>query len=294
MSGMTFICKSIDENEIPKEIVENRNFSFPKVHTNSKDISNLSKQIKNHKKDVICIIPFCSTVEVEALGGVINLGDQRIGPRVNCFSYNTLEELKNMRDINLIDKRIKEVLDSIEILSEGNEIVSLNVAGPFMILTSLIDPLIFYKAIRKDRDSVKEVLDIVEDNIIKYIREALKSGAKIISFGDSVGTVDIVGPKVYKDIVGDTMLNVLKRIEKLEDFKGAIVHLCGKTSVSLEKYGFITSKPLEFKEDLTYGQALIEIINNKKDIKFVGHSCMKKTPIQLKNSKVWEINLNNN
>ena len=290
MSGMTFRCINTDENEIPKEIVEKNIELFPRVHTYKEEMANLSKEIKNYNKDTICTLPFCSIVEAEALGAIVDLGDERIGPRINEYVYNNIEDLKNMKAINFDEGRIKEVLGSIERLSKEGEVVALNISGPFMIITSLIDPMIFYKAIRKDREAVKDVLELIEDNIIEYVKRALNRGVKIISFSDSVGAEEIVGPRVYEDIAGVTAMNILRRIEQLKEFKQAIVHICGKTSVSLQKHEFIKLEPLTAKEDITYGEAIIDLINTQEDIKFIGHSCMKKTPHKLNRSKIWYIN----
>lgn len=288
MTGLDFICRIQGEDKAIKETIQTTKFSLPSAHTNSKDIAELSKEVKNHDKNTICVVPFCSTVEVESLGGNVNLGDDKVGPRVSSNSYNSMEELINLEKIDFTKGRIKEVLDSIEILSSDGEIVALNVSGPFIIITSLVDPMVFYKAVRKDKELVHSVIKMMEENILNYINEAIKRGAKIISYEDSVGAVDIVGPKVYKELTGEVTKNVLKKIGEFEDI---VVHICGKTSVALEKYEFAKSTAVKSEKDITYGEAIIDIINNKKDIKYIGHSCMKRTPHKLKDSIVWKLDL---
>jgi uroporphyrinogen-III decarboxylase len=58
----------------------------------------------------------------------------------------------------------------------------LNVEGPFTIISSLIDPMNFYKGIRKNKAAVTKIISVVEDSIVKYIIEGLKRGARIISY----------------------------------------------------------------------------------------------------------------
>ena len=288
MTGINFVCKIQGDDKAIKETIKSTRFSFPKAHTNSNDIAELSKEVKKHDKNTICVVPFCSTVEVEALGAKVNLGDEKIGPRVNSFAYESIEQLSKIEKINLEEGRIKEVLDSIEKLNNEGEIVTLNVSGPFIIITSLVDPMIFYKAVRKNKELVDKVITMIEDNIINYVKEGIRRGAKIISYEDSVGSVEIVGPKVYRDLTGKVTSEVLK---KIGEFDNIVVHICGKTSVALEKYEFAKSTPVKLKEDVTYGQAIIDIIKKQKDIKFIGHSCMKRTPDKLKNNIVWKIDL---
>lgn len=278
--GIDFICKSREQDEL----------SFSQVNINSEDIVKLSKKIKDHKKDNICTLPFCSTLEVEALGGKIILGDEKVGPRVKYFAYETIEELKDIEAINFNQGRIKEFLDSIEKLRDENEIVCFNISGPFTIATSLIDPMTFYKTLRKDRELVKKVLRIIEDNIVKFVKAALKRGASIISFSDSVASEDIVGPFVYKDVVGTSILSVFERLDEIKNSQKFIIHICGKTSVCLESHGYIRSSLLRPKRNITYGQFIINLINNTDKVKFIGHSCIKRSPNKV-SFKVWKINL---
>lgn len=81
----------------------------------------------------------------------------------------------------------------------------------------------FYKEIRKNKEWTDRLMGAIEDNIVNYMLEGLGRGAKILSYEDPVGSMDIVGPKVYREISGKTTYNILKRIEGQLD--GALVHL---------------------------------------------------------------------
>ncbi len=284
-----FKCISDHLEEIPKEIVERLGTTFPEAHMKVEPMCALAKALRENHNDTVSMIPFCLTVEAEALGADIKMGDEKIGPRVGEYAFQSIEELKNLKEIDLTKKRIKEVLEAVENLSKQGETVALAVQGPFTIMSSLIDPRLFYKAVRKDKESVEIFMKVIENSIVKYIEEGAKRGAKIISFGDSAGTIDIVGPKIYKEYSGRYSYNVLKKIEnKLGD---SILHLCGITSVSLDKGEFIKSTPIEVEENITYGAALEKIIDQRKDVKIVGHYCLKKTPIKMKKPVVWKIEL---
>jgi uroporphyrinogen-III decarboxylase len=247
----------------------------------------LAKELKEYKKDQIVRIPFCVTVEAEALGGRIKLGDDKNGPRVDQYVFSDIEELGKIKEIDLSRGRMKEVLDSVERLSRENETVALNVEGPFTIIASLIDPMIFYKGIRKHKEIVDKFMRMIEDNVVAYILAGIERGARIISYGDPVGSLDIVGPKVYQEISGQTTYNILKRVEPFLD--GRIVHICGKTSMAFDKLGFSESYPIEVEEELTYGEAILQLMNSNQEIKFIGHTCIKKTPFRMKKPIVWNV-----
>lgn len=289
-SKVTFKCVGDNFETIPESIAEEKGISFPAAHTNREDISVLAKELKNHRKDTICRVPFCTTVEAEALGANIKLGDEKVGPRVQRYIYNSVEELENIQEINLSKGRIQEVLNAVEILKNQGEIVCLNVEGPFTIISSLIDPMIFYRGIRKNREIVNKFIKVIEDSIVKYILEGIKRGADIISFADPVGAMDIVGPKTYKELSGKANLNILKRVQPY--LKNTLIHLCGKTSTAFEEIGFCESVPKEFDKNLTYGEAVLQLLEKDNDVKIIGHWCIKRTPIKKREPVIYSIKLN--
>ncbi|WFD11111.1 uroporphyrinogen decarboxylase family protein [Tepidibacter hydrothermalis] len=283
-----FECKSDELEQIPKEIIDSTELQFPKAHVDMDSMVNLSEKLKEYRKDTVCRIPFCVTVESEAMGAKINLGNEKNGPRVSEYMFDTIEELGNIKEIDLNKGRIRTVLDSVEQLRNQNEIVSLNVEGPFTIISSLIDQRSFYKGIRKNKEIIDNCIKVVEDSIVKYILEGIKRGANIISYADPCGSIDIVGPKIYKEISGKSTYKILKRVEdRLED---SIIHICGKTSIGLQKLDFIEACSMNHNENCTYGDAICGLLKDK-EINIIGHNCIKKTNLKTKNPKVWIIKL---
>jgi uroporphyrinogen-III decarboxylase len=287
--NIQFKCEGDNLEIIPDSIADNTGITFPRAHTENALMCLLAKELKNHKKDSICRVPFCVTVEAEALGGNIKLGDMKIGPRVDQYAFATIEELESIKNIDFNKGRIKEVLEATQKLNDEGECVALSVEGPFTILSSIIDPMVFYKGIRKNKEKIEEFLKVLEDNIVNYIIEGIKRGAKIISYGDPVGSLDIVGPKVYEQYSGKITYNILKRVEPY--LENSIIHLCGKTSTAFEKFNLSISKAIEFEEEITYGEAINRILHERKDVKFIGNSCIKRTPFIMKKPVVWEIKL---
>jgi uroporphyrinogen-III decarboxylase len=286
-SMMEFKCQSDNLEEIPGQIGRDFGITFPEAHRNSKDIALLAKAIKNHTEASVCIVPFCTTVEAEAMGGHIKLGDAKTGPRVEEYVFENLEDLNKLEKINFSKGRIKEVLDSVEKLNNEGEVVALNVEGPFTIISSLMDPRVFYRELRKNKCAVEAFIEKIEALIVEYILEGIGRGAKIISYGDPVGAMDIVGPSVYGSVSGRATYNILKALEgKLGD---SIIHLCGKTSTAFEKLGLSEAVKIEFEEEITYGEAMCRIIKERKDIKIIGHSCIKRARNKMKKTVVWSI-----
>lgn len=270
-TGDIFKCIGNEREIIPGEILEKLNISYEDSNRDASKMAMLSNHVREYKKRKYCILPFCHTVEAEALGSTIIL-DPMVGNRVYKYSIDDINLIDKISPIDLYSGRISKVLEAIKKLKDNGEKVCLAVIGPISLATSVMDSQLFYRALRKDRETVTKLLKLIEDTIVEYILEGIKQGVDIISFADPTGTIDIVGPKVYKDVSGKITYNILKRIEN--QLGNTIVHLCGKTSTSLENIGFLETNRIKV-EGCSYGEMLNNISKERDDIKFVGHWCIK-------------------
>lgn len=272
-----FKCLNSNHEMVPKELLKELKIDYCDIYKDSTAISFLSRNIKDYKKETICRIPFCNTLEAENMGALINHGDNSGGPRVSDYFIKTIDAISNVKNIDLTKGKLRDVLDSIKELKASKETVCLYVSGPITIATSLMESSLFYRAFRKDKDKLIILLKVIEDSLVDYILEAEAMGADIISYADPVGTIDIVGPKMYEALSGKITYSILKRIEgKLNN---TIVHLCGKTSTSLEAIGLIKPNTIELNEPAPYDEILRNLTKEKNSTNFIGHWCinMKKS-----------------
>jgi len=288
---MDFICTGDDLEQIPEEVVRKTGISLPEAHSDKNSMAILARELRKHHGDVIVRVPFCVTVEAEAYGAHIKLGDALNGPRVESYRFTSIEEMSDLQCLALNEGRIREVLDAVEILAEAGEKVALNVEGPFTILSSLIDPLNFYKGLRKHPQRIQEILAVVEEGIIRYSLEGIKRGASIISYGDPVGAIGIIGPKVYREYSGPSSWRIIKGIKDADG--KVILHLCGKTSTALEKIQMARSYPIEMDGAMTYGQGLLAQLDKATEPQVIGHRCIKGSLDRMVNPVLWGIELIN-
>ena len=115
------------------------------------------------------------------------------------------------------------------------------------------------------------ILNNIVESLAEYTIEAIKKGVNIISYADPEGVMEIVGEKFYKEISGLATYKYLKKIEPY--LKNVLVHICGKTSYSLQKAGYIVAKTYRVEEEKEYMELLFDYAKDKK-FKFVGHSCI--------------------
>ncbi|MCE5284634.1 MAG: hypothetical protein LLG02_02125 [Pelosinus sp.] len=281
-------CRCNNSEEIPLSVIKMAEVNYAAAYAGGMPMALTAEAIKKDKDDSICKVPFCVTVEAEAFGTKVVIPDKITGPRFVGYKFSRIEDMLNLQKINLSSGRISEVLASVELLAKRGNVVALNVEAPFTILALLIDSVLLYKAIYKQREIVERVLAIIETNIEKYILAAIERGASIISYADPSGVAEIVGPKISREISGRSSYSVLKNIES--SISGAVVHLCGKTSLSLEKAGLCSVKAVDVEQSITYGEAIIRLVK-ESSIKFIGHNCMKITPVHMSHPVVWQVNL---
>jgi hypothetical protein len=80
-------------------------------------------------------------------------------------------------------------------------------------------------------------------------------------------------------------------IKSLEDYiDNSIIHLCARTSLPFEKSGFCRSTPVEIKKDITYGEAICSVLD-EKNIKVLGHNCINCSNEIVKDSIIWRLDL---
>lgn len=76
-----FHCTYDNSAGINEEVTRKLNLQFPDAYMRWETMAAISKALKMHDGASFCELPFCHTVEAEAMGGVINYGNEKTGPR---------------------------------------------------------------------------------------------------------------------------------------------------------------------------------------------------------------------
>lgn len=281
-------CVRDDSESIPLFLVKELGITCRSAHTDASTIARLAIRRMEQGNDVVCRVPFCVTVEAEAFGAVVKIPADESGPRCDGYRFSGIEELRHLAPMELDRGRITEVLNSINLLHNQGYTVALNVEGPFTVLGLLIDSATLFRGIITHRPIIEQALSTLEESLVRYIRQGIHHGASIISYADPAGTLEVFGPKLYREIVGLSSHRLLQQLERTDEV--ALIHLCGQTSRSLEKAGLCTVHAVEVPEGSTYGHNLRSLVHANKPI-LIGHNCMKSTPLVLNRPIIWQIKL---
>lgn len=282
-----FKCTYDNSIGICKEVTQKMDLQFPEAYKHWDSMALLAMQLKKHDTAEFCELPFCHTVEGEAMGGSINYGDENIGPRAKDYICTTADEILVLPQIDYSKGRISEVLKACKYLREKGENVMLYVSGPFTIMNVLIDPRHVFKIFRKNPEIMKEIFDKFQNEILRFVAEAQKAGVNMISYGDSSGGLNILGPKFSQQVVEMFTYPLLKSMEETLSDK-TIVLLCPKTTFALVGTDKAVWKDIKLTAPIKYSKACIKVIGK---VKFVGQMCIKNSEFELKNGIIKTVSL---
>lgn len=281
-----FPCTYDNSSGVNAEVTKGLDLTFPEAYCQAEMMAVLSKALKEHDQSTLCELPFCHTLEADALGAVVNLGNAATGPRIKEYSCSSLEEVLELPPIDFSQGRIAQTLRAAELLIAQGEDVFLEVSGPVTILTSLVDPRVAFKALRKQRDLAKEVLWKLGGEVVRFVEEAQECGVRIFSWADVSAAVNILGPKLAEQVVEDFTYDYLKNHLVKATEGTSLVVVCPKTSFALigcEKASF---RNVELPEPLYYSQACKYLVGK---VALCGHNCIKNTKYFLDNSLMKEL-----
>jgi len=177
------------------------------------------------------MLPWASTVEMEALGCEVTIKDKDIAgyPQLKRPAFKDAYDAKFGRDIlkkasfPAVFEATKIVRDLIE-KKYGGEIPVVSLTqGPFTIAANVIGILDMFKHVIKDRKRARFVLEVVSDLNILYANKMLECGGDLVLIGDAVAQ------GLSKEQFDDILLPIYQKISK-EVKAGIILHICGKTS----------------------------------------------------------------
>lgn len=272
-----FHCTHYNMSGISGEVAESLGLSFPDAYLHAETMAELSRALRRQSGAAFCELPFCHTVEAEAMGGSIRYGDGLAGPRAKEYVCSSLEEVLVLPPIDFGRGRIHEVLLACRRLKEQGEHVLFEVSGPFTILNVLIDVKYVFKGMRKRPELVKEVFWKLGEESLAFMEEAKRHGAELISYADSSGGVNILGPNMARQVAEDFTRDFLKKAEKIAD-ENTMLLLCPKTTFTLLGLRMATFKDRLLAEPMRYGEACLQM---RGTVKIAGQTCIKNVDYRL-------------
>lgn len=220
------ICPGGMMNMIVHEVMESTGDFWPQAHSDSQKMANLTFALREAGGFENYGVPFCMTVEAEAMGAVVDIGNDMEEPHVVISPLSSAMDAKLLKPVDLDSGRMATVLDAIRILKEKNTDVPIvgNITGPVSVAGTLVDMAVLLAGFRKYPRETAHMLDIVTDNIIIYAKAMVDSGADVICLSEPSGTGEILGMEHFENFT----LPYINRVMDALDVDVKIVHICGR------------------------------------------------------------------
>lgn len=278
------ICPGGMMNMIIEDVMDITKVKWPEAHENAEMMAKLTMGVYENGGFENYGVPFCMTVEAEAMGATVGLGTKINEPRVTEYPIKSVSEWRNLESLNINEKRVKVVLDAIKILkSQKTEVpIIANLVGPVSTASSLMDPVDYYKELRKKPKEAHELMEFVTENLIIFAKAQIEAGADIIAISDPSGTGEILGPKLFGEFAVPYLNRIIKAI-KDEAPGGTIIHICGKLRSVYSVLNSLESDVISF-DSITSVKEVINNVDNKAIMGNVSTLALEKSsPDTIKN-----------
>lgn len=219
------ICPGGMMNMMFEEIMNKSGCLWPEAHTDAKKMAGLALALNEAGGFENYGVPFCMTVEAEAMGAKVDMGSLLVEPHVVESPLQSLEDVDKLQPLDVNKGRVKVVIDAIKILKSKNNDVPIvgNITGPVSTAGTLVDMSVLLKEYRKKPEISHKFMTRVTEEIIKYAKAEVEAGADMICISEPSGTGEILGPKFFREY----SIKYVNMILDAVDVPVKLVHICG-------------------------------------------------------------------
>ncbi len=240
------ICPGGMMNMVTVGVMETAGVYLPEAHTDARKMADLAKAVYETECFENYGVPFCMTIEAEEMGAKVDMGSRIHEPHVVEYVMSSVSEFDKLTPLTLEEGRTKVVLDAISILKRETKEAPIigNLTGPVSTASSLMEPSVFYKELRKKNAEAHAYMEFITKQLIAFGRAQVRAGADMIAISDPSGTGEILGPKYFQEFAVKYINKLTDALQK-ENVK-TIVHICGQMRPVYKEVNALCSNVLSF------------------------------------------------
>ncbi len=199
---------------------------WPNSHWEPKKLARLAASTYELTGVPCCTVPFCLTLEGEALGCPLDKGTDITQPQIMEHLEGDMGSFELPGDF-LSRGRIPAVLEAISLLAASQrdlQPVNMKVTGPFTIACAVFGAERILLGTLEEPDAVKHVLEVTTQAAIELSRAAIRAGADTITISDPVASGDLLSGDQYAEFARPYEARVFATIDV-----ATALHICGYT-----------------------------------------------------------------
>ena len=281
------ICPGGMMNMIITEIMERSGISWPEAHSNAEQMAALTYGLNHAGGFENYGVPFCMTVEAEAMGATVDMGDAQTEPHVVDSPLSSATQLDQLAPFSLDQGRIPTVLTAIRLLkAKGTGVpVIANITGPVSVAGTLVDMTSLLMELRKKPEACHRLMSLITDNLITYGQAQVAAGADAICIAEPSGTGEILGRRFFHEY----SLPYLNRLLDSLEVPVKIVHICGRlhsiyeelSALHCDAFSFDACVSIEEIKPYLAGKAIMGNVNTHALGSMSGHKIEQLTKAAL-------------
>ncbi|MDR1545843.1 MAG: methylcobamide--CoM methyltransferase [Deltaproteobacteria bacterium] len=241
------ICPGGMMNSAVVDIMEETGRRLPEAHHDWRLMTALAEDVQSRTGFENFGLPFCMTIEPEALGSEIDFGSLKCEPKIVKEAFGSAAAFQGApKGAAAKSPRGEAVLMSLAALAKKHPDVPAvgSLTGPVSTAASLVEPMIFLKQLRKDREAAHAVLAHVAEQLIDFAVLMADNGAAAVCINDPTATGEILGPKMFEEYAVFYLNRVVEAVQKLG--VPVIVHICGDIRTVVKPLAALKSEATSF------------------------------------------------
>jgi len=249
------VCPGGMMNSITKELMELCDVYLPGAHSEPDLMAKLSSAVYDSGCFENYGVPFCMTVEAESMGAGVNMGTDIYEPHISEYVIGSVDEWEKLKPIDLSSGRPDACIKAVELLAAINNDVPVigNVVGPISLASSLMEPVVFYKELKKKSENAHKMMRFVTGELIRFTNALIEAGADVIAISEPSGTGEILGAGLFEKFAVMYLNMLLDGIA--ERSPKTIVHICGKMHMVYKQVDMVRADALSFDSVVSLKQA---------------------------------------
>lgn len=240
--------------------------SWPESHWDPKKLARAAASTYELTGVPCCTVPFCLTLEGEALGCPLDKGTGITQPQIMEHLETGFDEFEVPE--NFLERgRIPAVMEAISLLAASQrnvQPVNMKVTGPFTIACAVFGAERVLLATIEEPEAVKRVMEKMALVGIALSHAALKAGVDTITLSDPVASGDLLSGDQYAEFARPYEQKVFAALKGIP----TSLHICGYTKDLMPHIASTGTRSFSFEEKVEVRDAK-QILGN--DVLAIGN-----------------------
>jgi [methyl-Co(III) methanol-specific corrinoid protein]:coenzyme M methyltransferase len=202
--------------------------AWPRAHTDPDAMARLVLATQQETGLECLSVPFCMTVEAEALGCEVHLGTATVLPHV---AREALGDIAQLHRLPAFDPersgRAPVVLEAIRKLAAAATPYPVfgAVVGPVSLAAMIMEAAIFLRLVRRDPSAAERLIRAMEAVTLAFALAQRAAGADCVLIAEPSATGEVLGAGHFARLALPALSRLLAALR--ENLAPAILHVCG-------------------------------------------------------------------